>query len=120
MMAPDHPFQEDMIIRFFGGDGPALDDVGIAAWIACAQPGDELVYHRGFLAVDTASVVSKLTVERRRILRRVAEAALRAEKQGLVHLVQSRLGPDQFAYIAIARPKPKLPGTLSARLLVAA
>ena len=120
MMARHHPFREDAIIRLFGGDGPILDDAGIAAWIACAEPGDELVYHRGFLAVDTASVISKLSDERRQVLRRVADAALRAEKQGLVHLVQSRLGPDQFAYIAIARPKPKLPGAKSVRLLEAA
>ena len=51
-----------------------------------------------------------------------AAAALRAAEQGLVHLVQARIGPDQFAYIAIARAKPRQSGgpALSVRLLQAA
>ena len=37
---------------------------------------------------------------------------------GLVHLVQERVGPDHFAYIAIARPKLKAAAaSLSALLL---
>jgi hypothetical protein len=120
MMARHHPFREGAVISLFGDSGPTLDEAGLAAWVACAAPGEELVYHRGFLAVDVASVISKLPAERQQLLRRVAEAALRAERQGLVHLVQSRLGPSAFAYIAIARPKPKRPGALSVRLLEAA
>jgi hypothetical protein len=54
-------------------------------------------------------------------LRLVASAALRAAEQDLVHLVQARIGPDQFAYIAVARRKPRKAGTsLSVRLLEAA
>jgi len=51
----------------------------------------------------------------------VASAALRAAEQGLVHLVQARIGPDQFAYIAIARARSRQAGpALSMRLLEAA
>jgi hypothetical protein len=51
----------------------------------------------------------------------VAAAALRAAEQDLVHLVQARIGPDQFAYIAVARRKPrKASASLSVRLLEAA
>jgi hypothetical protein len=38
-----------------------------------------------------------------------------------VHLVQARIGPDQFAYIAVARRKRRQAGaSLSVRLLEAA
>lgn len=109
------------IVSIFGAAGPALDEVGLAAWIAQAAPGEALVYHRGFLAVDATGAVSNLTPERQRTLRNVAAAALRAAEQRLVHLVQARLGPDHFAYIAVARPKPRPAGAaLSMRLLEAA
>jgi len=106
------------VVSIFGAAGPALDEVGLSAWIA---QGEALVYHRGFLAVDATGAVSNLTPERQRTLRSVAAAALRAAEQRLVHLVQARLGPDHFAYIAVARPKPGPAGAaLSMRLLEAA
>lgn len=53
-----------------------------------------------------------------RELNRVARRAWWAAEQGLVHLVQRRNGPDDFSYLAIARPRPKeLPATLSSVLL---
>ena len=42
-----------------------------------------------------------------------------AAEQGLVHLVQERTGPDQFAYIAVARPKPKAAAVSLSALLLA-
>ena len=109
------------VVSIFGAAGPALDEVGLSAWIAQAAPGEALVYHRGFLAVDATGAVSNLTPERQRTLRGVAAAALRAAEQRLVHLVQARLGPDHFAYIAVARAKPGPSGAaLSMRLLEAA
>ena len=109
------------VVPLHGASGPEIDEIALAAWIAQAEPGDSLVYHRGFLAVDATSVISKLSAERQRTLQLVAAAARRAAEQNLVHLVQSRLGPDAFAYIAVARPKPGPPGAaLSMRLLEAA
>ena len=109
------------VVSIFGAAGPVLDEVVLSAWIAQAAPGEALVYHRGFLAVDATGAVSNLTPERQRTLRGVAAAALRAAEQRLVHLVQARLGPDHFAYIAVARPKPGPAGAaLSMRLLEAA
>jgi hypothetical protein len=100
---------------------PPVSEVAFCAWLALAAPGERLVYHRGFLAVDAAGLVSSLSPERQRALRDVAAAALRAAEQGLVHLVQVRLGPHRFAYVALARPKSRRPGAaLSARLLEAA
>ena len=100
--------------------GPT-DEIAFCAWVAQAEPGETLVYHRGFLAVDATGVVSKLLSDQQRALRLVAAAALRAAEQDLVHLVQARIGPDQFAYIAVARRKPRKAGaSLSVRLLEAA
>lgn len=121
MMARHSSIRAIGVVSIFGTGGPALDEVGLSAWIAQAAPGETLVYHRGFLAVDATSVISKLPAEQQRALRLVASAALRAAEQGLVHLVQARIGPDQFAYIAIARARPREAGpALSMRLLQAA
>ncbi|MEI4235200.1 hypothetical protein [Roseovarius sp. D22-M7] len=95
-----------------------IADVDLYAWIAQAEAGDALIYHRGFLVVDADKSLSTLPTDRRCALRGVADAAFRAAEQGLVHLVQERLESDRFAYIAIARPKPKAAtASLSALLL---
>jgi hypothetical protein len=39
--------------------------------------------------------------EQRRAFARVADAALRAAEDGLVHLVQRRNGPFDFSYVAV-------------------
>ena len=106
--------------HYFGG-GIDMYNAFMAKQKLFALPGETLVYHRGFLAVDATSVISKLPAEQQRTLRLVASAALRAAEQGLVHLVQARIGPDQFAYIAIARARPRQARpALSMRLLEAA
>jgi len=85
----------------------ALDDLGLWAWVAMAKPGDHVIYHRGFLSLDLIGHGSHLTSAARRQLRDLAAAALKAAEEKRVHLVQARLGPDHFAYIAVARPKTK-------------
>lgn len=98
----------------------AEDELGFVAWISQAEPGATITYHQGFLAVDCTAPVSKLSADKRRKLRDLAAAAARAAEQGLVHLVQARLGPDRFAYMAIARARPRQAGpALSIRLLEA-
>jgi hypothetical protein len=57
------------------------------------------------LAVDTGSLISRLTPSQQATLRGIADAAWRASEQNLVHLVQERLGPDLFEYRAIVRPR---------------
>ena len=86
----------------------AQDEIGFSAWLALAEPGASITYHHGFLAVDATAPVSKLSADHRRRLRDLAATAARAAEQDLVHLVQARLGPDRFAYRAIARPRPAL------------
>jgi hypothetical protein len=95
-----------------------LTEIDLAAWIGQAAPGDILEYHRGFLALDTFSLGSPLGDRDRKELSRVASRAMWAAEQGLVHLVQRRNGPDDFSYLAIARPKPKrAAASLSALIL---
>lgn len=97
---------------------PKLTDVELYAWIAQAEAGARLEYHRGFLGIDVTPVISTLLESERRQLADLGQAARGAFEKGLVHLVQERVGPDRFAYIAVARPRPKAAATsLSALLL---
>ncbi|PHQ98006.1 MAG: hypothetical protein COB39_09465 [Marinosulfonomonas sp.] len=97
---------------------PSVTEIEFCAWVAQALPGDRLEYHRGFLVLDTFPVFSSLEAEAREALRKLADRTFHVAEQGLVHLVQERVGPDCFAYIAVARPKPKsAPVSLSALLL---
>jgi hypothetical protein len=84
-----------------------LTDIDFLAWIATAEPGTSLEYHRGFLCVDCAELVSKLQADDRKRLLTLSDVAARAERAGLVHLVQCRVATDVFAYLAIARPRPR-------------
>jgi hypothetical protein len=95
-----------------------LSEMGFAGWVGAAAPGDRLEYHRGHLACDIVPVISKLPETDRAALKQTAARAWWAAEQRLVHLVQERLGPDLFAYIAIARPKPKHAEVSLASLLV--
>ena len=58
MMARHSAVRATGVVSIFGAAGPALDEIGLSAWIAQAAPGETLVYHRGFLAVDATSVIS--------------------------------------------------------------
>ena len=84
-----------------------LTDIDFLAWIATAEPGASLEYHRGFLCVDCAELVSKLETGDRKRLLTLSDVVARAERAGLVHLVQCRIAVDVFAYLAIARPRPR-------------
>jgi hypothetical protein len=96
---------------------PKLTDVELYAWIAQAEAGARLEYHRGFLGIDVTPVISALREPERRQLADLGRAALGAFEKGLVHLVQERAGPNRFAYIAVARPRPRAAASLSALLL---
>lgn len=82
-----------------------LSDAAFCAWIAQAQPGDRLEYHRGVLTMDASVDSNEPETSRRRQLNRLAHRARWAAQQGLVHLLQRRLGPDSFSYLAVMRPR---------------
>jgi hypothetical protein len=97
---------------------PRLTEIDFCAWVAQAAPGDRLEYHRGFLAVDTVEKISWLSERDRLMLKDLKRRALHLFEQGLVHLVQERLGPGHFAYFAIARPKLAAANTALSALLL--
>ena len=64
----------------------ALTEVALCAWVGQAYPGEQLVYHGGFLAIDTGPDSRVLTPVARQELRRMAGRAYQLFEQGLVHL----------------------------------
>lgn len=76
------------------------------AWLADAAGGDRYEYHRGFLAKDLdRGPKRRLDDKQRGALERLAARARWAADKGCVHLIQERLGPDTYSYVAIARPR---------------
>ena len=98
--------------------GCRTTEISFCAWVAQAVPGDRLEYHRGFLVLDPFALFSGLTDKDRAELRKLADRSFWAAEAGLVHLVQQRIDTDQFAYIAIARPKPKAAAVSLSKLLL--
>jgi hypothetical protein len=84
-----------------------LDETSFCAWVAQAEPGDALEYHRGFLCLDRGGSETKPLSAYQTKLDAMAERALELSERGFVHLVQQRLGEASFRYLAIARPCPE-------------
>ncbi|NQW49676.1 MAG: hypothetical protein HQ465_00405 [Rhodospirillales bacterium] len=95
-----------------------LTETAFCAWLGQAHPGAQLVYHRGLLALDASINSQTPKSDARHELARVARRAWWAAEQGLVHLVQRRNGPDDFTYLAIARPRPETLAALQSTLLL--
>jgi hypothetical protein len=79
---------------------PSLPAARFRAWLAQAEPGHLVEYHRGLLIWDR-SPKSELDSRERRALGSMADAALKAAARGLVHLVQRRRGKLDFSYLAV-------------------
>ena len=54
----------------------------------------------------STSLSGRSPVAERKALRQLARRAPGPPTQGLVHLVQRRIGPGDFTYLAIRRPRP--------------
>jgi hypothetical protein len=83
-----------------------LTEIELCGWLNQAEPGEALEYHRGFLGIDRTPLGRPMSLKDRIDLIDVAERAMRLAEQGIVHLVQRRLGDDTFAYLAVARSRP--------------
>ena len=83
-----------------------ITEIEFCSWLGQAQPDDILEYHQGFLALDRCVVGTAEQIARARALHQVAERAFELAERGFIHLIQRRLGPDEFSYLAIARPQP--------------
>jgi hypothetical protein len=66
------------------------------------QPGERLIYHVGSLMYDRIRGPAFGTVHG------AAQAAWEAHTRGEVTLVQHKVGPNVYEYIAIKRPAPKV------------
>ena len=86
---------------------PRITEIEFCAWFTQAEPGTSLEYHRGFLVVDLAPFGGPLSSEARSELSHTSSRAYDLAERGFVHLVQRRLGPDSFSYLAIVRPLPQ-------------
>lgn len=82
-----------------------VSEINLMAWVDVAEPGARLAYHRRFLALDMTPTLSTFARSEMERLRATADTAYRLSELGRVHLVQERLGPDRFAYLAIVRPR---------------
>lgn len=84
---------------------PRLDEIALCAWVAHAEPGEALVYHQGRLSIDRGPPGQPFLSTQARALGKTGDMAMKLAERGFVHLVQRRLSPDQFLYLAIARPR---------------
>ena len=83
--------------------GVPLLVTALRGWLARAEPGDRLEYHRGFLALDRIKGMSSLNDAERRKLAAVADQALALADGGKLHLLQERHGNGDYSYWAVAR-----------------
>ena len=86
---------------------PSLTEIELCAWIAQAEPGALLEYHRGYLALDRTVFGHLHDAPARAALGMLGSRAHDLAERGLVHLVQLRHGAEDFSYLAIARPRRK-------------
>ena len=91
-----------------------LDEAMFCARVFAARPGERIEYHRGFLVLDRSPLGGSADRETRSELIRVAERAFALAERGLVHLVQKRIAPERFSYMAVIRPKRQQAGVLLA------
>jgi len=89
---------------------PLIGEIEFLGWLGQAEPGDMLTYHRGLLAADRVHSSE---------LGHLASRAFSLAETSLVHLVQRRHGPDDFSYLAVARPKAREAGASLSALLLA-
>jgi hypothetical protein len=86
---------------------PRVSEIELCAWIAQAEPGAALEYHRGFLALDRSAFGRLADLPGRAALGLLGARAHDLAERGLVHLVQRRHGAEDYSYFAIARPRAR-------------
>jgi hypothetical protein len=85
---------------------PPLTEAALCRWLGAAAPGDAVVYHRGALGRQLCPQLACLPAGERVALARVAKRARELAEAGLAHLVQRRLGSEDYEYILVARSRP--------------
>ena len=86
---------------------PRLTEIELCAWVAQAEPGAVLEYHRGYLALDRTAFGRLGDTPARGALGLLGNRAHDLAERGLVHLVQHRHGPEDYSYFAVARSRSR-------------
>jgi len=84
-----------------------ISEIELCAWVAQAEPGATLEYHRGYLALDRTAFGRFADTPERAALAMLGSRAHDLAERGLVHLVQHRHGHEDYSYFAVARPRAK-------------
>ncbi|MAG99059.1 MAG: hypothetical protein CMM08_20490 [Rhodospirillaceae bacterium] len=78
-----------------------LRENAFAEWLAKAEPGARITYHRGHLGSDREPGMSPFPAARRHELARIADRALALALEGRLHLLQERHGDGETGYLAV-------------------
>ena len=84
-----------------------LTEASLCTWLGAAAPGDSIIYHRGALARQICPQLQCLPEHERTALRRLAARAWKLAELGLADIVQRRHGYEDYAYILVARRRPR-------------
>ena len=87
--------------------GAPLTEAALCTWLGTAAPGDTIIYHRGALARQVCAQLQCLPEAERAALRRLAARAWKLAELGLADIVQRRHGYEDYAYILVARRRPR-------------
>jgi hypothetical protein len=86
---------------------PRVSEIELCAWVAQAEPGAVLEYHRGYLALDRTAFGRLGDTPARGALGLLGNRAHDLAERGLVHLVQHRHGREDYSYFAVARARSR-------------
>lgn len=87
-----------------------MNDVDLCVWVADAKPGTRIIYYTGHLSRDRLPHNDGYSEAVRRKISELGNAAWMLGNENWVHLVQRRVMPGCWEYIAIRRadtPKQK-------------
>lgn len=84
-----------------------LTEASLCTWLGAASAGDSITYHRGALARQVCPHLACLPNDERVALQRLAARAWKLADMGLADIVQRRHGYEDYAYILVARRRPR-------------
>lgn len=96
-----------------------LTEAALCTWLGAAAPGDSITYHRGALGRQISAQLQCLPETERSALQRIAARAWNLAELGLADLVQRRHGFEDYAYLLVARRRPRRFATSILPLLLA-
>jgi hypothetical protein len=98
---------------------PPVTEASLCSWLGAAAAGDTITYFRGTLSRSLCPQLAILQQEERVALAKMANRAWRLAEAGLADIVQRRHGYEDYAYILVARRRPRRPASAILPLLLA-